>query len=102
MHEKVAQPGRRTPDPNQPNWEDECRSLGITPELVRQWKRRTQAETDIRHLLGKEDQRPGKKTSSEVNAQALKDLERICRTVLGGDEIVAEQMALALAERYKF
>jgi hypothetical protein len=49
MKELVAQPGRREPDPSKPNWEDECRLLGITPEVVRQWKSRTAAETDIRH-----------------------------------------------------
>jgi hypothetical protein len=32
----------------------------------------------------------------------LKDLERICRTVLKGDEVRSERMALSLAERYGF
>ena len=47
MHDKVPQPGRREPNPDQSTWEQECRSLGIEPEQVRQWKRRTQAYTDI-------------------------------------------------------
>ena len=58
MRDKVAQPGRRgEPNPNKPSWEDECRMLGISPEVVRQWRRRTQVNDDIRHLLGEEPYR---------------------------------------------
>ena len=102
MHDKVAQPGKRgEPDPNKPTWEEECRTLGITPELVRQWKRRTQTETDIRHLLGDKPNKPGKRVE-EKNAMAAKHLQQLCDLVLNGDEIHAEQFALGVAERYGF
>jgi hypothetical protein len=53
MHDKVAWPGRRIVDPAKPN----LRSiLGITPDLVRMCRMRTQANTDIRHLLGENPQ----------------------------------------------
>ena len=96
MHDKVAQPGRRgEPNSERPNWEDECRSLGLTPEIVRQWKRRTQADTDIRHLLGEEPKKPGKGATEDRNALAAKHLEQICRAVLNGDDILAEKLASA-------
>ena len=101
MKEKVAQPGRREPDPTKPNWEDECRSLGITPEMVRQWKTRTQVETDIRHLLGEEPSKSGRHTP-DPNARAMKHLADICKAVLTGDEMRAEQLAASFAERYGF
>ena len=102
MHDKVAQPGKRgEPDPKKPTWEEECRSLGITPELVRQWKHRTQTETDIRHLLGDKPNKPGE-PAKDNNAMAAKHLQQLCQLVLNGDEIRAEQFALAVAERYGF
>ena len=101
MHDKVAQPGRRQPNPDQPTWEQECRSLGITPEQVRQWKRRTQADTDIRHLLGEQPNIPGKHIEDR-NALAAKHLAQLCKFVLDGNDVPAEQLAAALAERYGF
>lgn len=101
MHDKVAQPGRREPNPGQPTWEQECRSLGITPEQVRRWKRRTQADTDIRHLIGEEPNPPGKRVEDR-NAQAAQHLAQLCKLVLDGDEEHAERLAAALAERYGF
>jgi hypothetical protein len=103
MHDMVAQPGRRTDrrESTDPTWEDECRSLGITPELVRQWKRRTQADTDIRHLLGEEPSRPGERGAAS-NAQAVQHLQAICTAVLRGDDLKAERLAAAFAERYGF
>ena len=105
MHDKVAQPGRRgEPNPRTPTWEEECRSLGITPELVRQWRRRIQAEFDIRHLLGEEPNKPGKRVEDK-NALAAKHLQQLCRLVLSdreGDDVRAEQLAAALAERYGY
>src|SRR5215831_18586765 len=80
MHDKVAQPGRRgEPNSERPNWEDECRSLGLTPEIVRQWKRRTQADTDIRHLLGGRAEEARQSATEDRNALAAKHLEQICR-----------------------
>jgi hypothetical protein len=102
MHDKVAQPGRRERNPNQPTWDDECRMLGITPEQVRQWKRRTQTDTDIRHLLGEMPNKPGKGKSEDRIALAAKHLEMICKSVLDGDEKRAEQLAMAFAERHGF
>jgi transposase-like protein len=102
LHDQVAQPGRRgEPDPNKPNWEQVCRLLGITPELVRQWKRRTQTDTDIRHLLGEEDNKPGTRVEDK-NALATKHLQQLCSLVLSGDDIQAERLATAIVERYGF
>ena len=102
MRDKVAQPGRREePDPNKPTWEQVCRILGITPAQVRMWKQRTQTDTDIRHLLGEQPNKPGKSTEA-TNAQAVKHLEALCKSVLEGDDRRAEQLAAAIAERYGF
>src|SRR6516164_5588062 len=101
MHDKVAQPGRREPNPAQPTWEQECRSLGITPEQVRQWKRRPQADTDIRHLIGEERNPPGKRVEDR-NARAAQHLAQLCKLVLDGDDEHAERLAAALAECYGF
>jgi hypothetical protein len=100
MHDKVAQPGRRIPDPSKPNWEDVCRMLGITPNLVKQWKYLTQTETDIRHLLG--EQPPQAKRTSANHTEALRHLQELVTAVLNGDEERAEVIASALAERYEF
>jgi hypothetical protein len=100
MKELVAQPGRREPDPNKPNWEDECRLLEITPEMVRQWKCRTAAETDIRHLLGEEPKK-GQPTAPS-DAQAKKYLEALTKAVLDGEDERAEKLANAFAEIYGF
>jgi hypothetical protein len=103
MHDLVAQPGRREFNPDQPNWEDECRLLGVTPEMVRQWKCRTAAETDIRHLLGEGDKPPGKKDSRTArNAQAVKHLYTLVTAVSDGDDKQVEKLAAAFAEYYGF
>jgi hypothetical protein len=99
MKEIVQQPGRREPDPNSPNWEDECRLLGITSDMVRQWKCRTAAETDIRHMLG---EAPKKGPAAPSNVQAKKHLEALARAVLDGQEERAERLANAFAEIYGF
>src|SRR5215475_15112552 len=97
MHDKVAQPGRRCePNPRTPTWEEECRSLGITPELVRQWRRRIQAEFDIRHLLGEEPNKGGGKRVEDKNALAAEHLQKLCKLVLSdreGDDERAQQLA---------
>ena len=101
MHDKVAQPGRRVADPNNPNWEDVCRMLGITPDIVRMWRMRTAANTDIRHLVGEQPPKP-KLSQEQQNREAVRHLARLCRVVLNGDEDEAEHMALRLAEQYGF
>jgi hypothetical protein len=101
MHDKVAQPGRRIPDPQKPNWEDVCRMLGITPNLVKQWKHLTQTDTDIRHLLGEQPPQP-KRSTAATQAEAVKHLQMLVTAVLNGDEERAEALAAALAERYEF
>jgi hypothetical protein len=104
MHDKVAQPGRRRdlaePDPKKPTWEDVCSMLGITPNLVRVWRCRTQANTDIRHLLGEEPPRPGAKqpdSASEIRHRAL----RLAKAVIRGEETEAAQLAWGIVERYE-
>jgi hypothetical protein len=54
MDALVAAPGRRFPTPGLPNWEDECHLLGLNPATIRQWKKRTGAEADMRAMLGEE------------------------------------------------
>jgi len=100
MRDIVAQPGRREIDPSKPNWDDECRILGITPEVVRQWKRRTAAEADIRKLIGEKPAKPGAKDVS--TAQALKHLRSLVEAVVEGDDVTAEKIALACVEIYGF
>ena len=105
MHDKVARPGQRIDrgerDPAQPNWSDVCRSLGISPDLVRVWRQRTQAHTDIRHLLGEQPPTP-RISPGQRNREAVRHLQVLVTTVLNGDEQQAEAVALALAERYGF
>src|SRR5215471_12622451 len=104
LHDKVAQPGRRRdlagPDPESPTWADVCGILGITPNLVRVWRSRTQANLDIRHLLGEPVPEPGKKVEDTVS-ELRASLRRICTAVVYSDkEEEAEQLAMALIERY--
>ena len=101
MHDKVAQPGRRVPDPDKPNWADVCRILGLTPDLIKKWKQRTQTETDIHHLLG-EDFRKSAKGKPDDPQALKKQLGLLCTAVLNGEEERAEQLAMALSERYGF
>jgi hypothetical protein len=101
MHDKVAQPGRRIPDPGRPNWEDVCRSLGISPNLVRVWRCRTQANTDIRHLLGEQPARSGEQPAAG-SGQLRRDLAELCKEVIYGEDVEAERMAMELVERYGF
>jgi hypothetical protein len=102
MHDKIAQPGRRVPDPDKPNWDDWCRSVGLSPTIVRMWRMRTAANTDIRHLLGEEPVQKAKFTQEQKNREAVKHLRLLCTEVLNGSEETAEQLALTLAERYGF
>jgi hypothetical protein len=81
--------------------EDVCRSLGITPNLVRVWRCRTQANTDIRHLLGEQPAKPGEKQADSAS-ETRRDLADLCQAVLYGPEERAEQMAMALVECYGF
>jgi hypothetical protein len=100
MHDLVAKPGQREPDPTKPNWEDECRLLGITPEQVRQWKSRTASETDIRHLLGERPKEPG--APPESISHIKRHLEDLARAVLDGNDDRAERLAAMAAEMYRF
>jgi hypothetical protein len=101
MHELTAQPGRREPIPDQPNCEEGYIMLGLTPELVRQWKRGTGAEQDLRILLG---EKPTKKVQSQAdrNAHAVKHLEELVRAVHDGDDDKAERLTAAFADYYGF
>jgi hypothetical protein len=103
MKDLVAQPGRREPDPSKPNWEDECRILGITPEVVRQWKKRTAAETDIRTIVGEKPKAQSAKDDAAARAaQAMKRLQALVEAVVEGDEARAEKLAYAYAQIYGF
>jgi hypothetical protein len=102
MRELTAAPGQRSDiEPDEPSWESECRLLGITAEQVRQWKHRTAAETDIRHLVG-EERALREKNIQPSNARALAHLARLTAAVLDGNEVEAEKLAAAYSEIYGF
>ena len=103
MRDLTAAPGRRKPNGNSiPDWTEESYSLGLNPDVVRQWKCRTAAEYDIRHLLGEEPSTP-KASDAARNAEAVKHLRRLVQAVLnGGDARETEKLAQALAERHGF
>jgi len=103
MRDLTAKPGRREPNSSHvPDWTEECYLLGINANVVRQWKRRTAAETDIRHLLGEEPNTPKRAGGGNANADAVKHLQRLVRAIVNGSEEEAERLALAIAERYGF
>jgi hypothetical protein len=98
MKSLVAQPGRRFVVAGQPCWEDECRSLGLTAEQVRQWKKRTASETDIRALLGEEKNPP--KQRAPALSQEYRRMVMLAQAVVNGDEAKAEKIAQAIVEEY--
>jgi hypothetical protein len=100
MKEKVAQPGRRFPTEGLPNWEEECKLLGIHPAAVRKWKERTQSEADLRMMLG-EQPRPPKERHAPPSRE-LHRLQQLVQAVLDGDEDAAEHLAQQFAEEYEF
>ena len=103
MRDLTAKPGRREPNASpMPDWTEECYLLGISANVVRQWKHRTAAETDIRHLLGEEPNTPKRTGGGNANADAVKHLQRLVRAIVNGSEEEAERLALAIAERYGF
>jgi len=103
MRDLTAKPGRREPGISPvPDWTEECSLLGISANVVRQWKHRTAAETDIRNLLGEEPTTPKRAGGGTGNADAVKHLQRLVRAILNSSEDDAERLALAIAERYGF
>ena len=106
LHDIAAQPGKREHDPDNPNWEGECELLGITPELFRQWKHRTQSETDMRILAGEQKKlHPKAKLEADTQAElatAKRFVEKLSRAVIEGKEEEAERVASAAAEHYGF
>jgi hypothetical protein len=101
MQKKVSQPGRRFPTSGMPDWQEECRLLGITAELVRKWKQRTASETDIRKMLGETEYQQHLKQKAPPSAELLQ-LQRLCEAVLAGEEKAAERIANRCAEVYGF
>ena len=94
----VAQPGRRFVVTGQPGWEDECRSLGLTAEQVRQWKKRTASDMSIRVLLGEEKDAPKKRAPALT--QEYRRMVMLAKAVVDGDEAKAEKIAQAIVEEY--
>jgi hypothetical protein len=97
MKSLVAQPGRRF-KAGEPDWEEECRLLGISAEQVRQWKHRTASEKDIRHLLGEEP--TPRHPASVAPTVEFHRLMMLTKAIIEGDEIKAEKLAHAFAEEY--
>jgi hypothetical protein len=101
LRELTAQPGRRIPDPNKPSFSDALYSLGLTPEVVRTWRRRTAADEAIQDILALGGKKPnGKAAQRAKQATAVKHLARLVETVLSGDESRAERLAMALNDLY--
>ena len=100
MRDLVAQPGRREPDPDKPSWQEECLRLGITPELVRQWKTRTASEQQIRRMLGEEPKVSARGAGREDVVKLKRHLEALAQAVLDGQEEKAEALAQAAADEY--
>jgi hypothetical protein len=100
MKALVAQPGRRFPREGVPTWEEECKKLGISADLVRKWKQRTGAEHDLRKLLG-EDEYTQRKHHETMTIDQRK-LQRLCEAVLNGEQVLAERLAAAYVEEYGF
>jgi hypothetical protein len=94
----VAQPGRRFLVAGQPGWEDECRSLGLTAEQVRQWKKRTASDMSIGVLLG-EEKNPPKRRAPAVT-QEYRRMVMLAKAVVDGEEAKAEKIAQAIVEEY--
>ena len=98
MKSLVAQPGRRFLVAGQPGWEDECRSLGLTAEQVRQWRKRTASDMSIGVLLGEEKNRPKKR--SPALTQEYRRMVMLAKAVVDGEEAKAEKIAQAIVEEY--
>jgi hypothetical protein len=101
LRELTAQPGRRVPDPSRPSFSDALYSLGLTPEVVRTWRRRTAADEAIQDILLPGGKKPnGKAAQRAKQTTAVKHLARLVETVLSGDESRAERLAMALNNLY--
>jgi hypothetical protein len=98
MKSLVAQPGRRFLVAGQPGWEDECRSLGLTAEQVRQWKKRTASDMSIGALLGEEKSQP--KKCAPAMTQEYRRMVMLAKAVVDGEEAKAEKIAQAIVEEY--
>jgi len=94
----VAQPGRRYLVAGQPGWEDECRSLGLTAEQVRQWRKRTASDMSLGVLLG-EEKNPPKKRAPALT-QEYRRMVMLAKAVVDGEEAKADKIAQAIVEEY--
>jgi hypothetical protein len=65
------------------------------------WRHRIQTDMDIRHLLWDKPNHKGKNAENS-HSVAAKHLELLSKAVLEGDDLRAEHLAAALAERYGF
>jgi len=99
MNSLVAKPGRRVAINGDPNWEDECRSLGYPPSLIRKWKyrRRTASETDVFSLFGEEKGEPKKRFSESQSKQYLRRLKNL---ILAGNTTDAKELARRIDEEF--
>src|SRR6202035_1571246 len=97
MRDIVAQRGRREIDPDRPSWAGECTRLGITPEVVRQWKFQTASEQDIRHLIEEEQRIPRRRKPPD---QTKRHLAALVQAIIDGDDKRAEQLAHRFQEMY--
>ena len=97
----TAQPGRRIPVPGVPAWQEECELLGITPEVVRQWRCRTQAEKDIRQMMGELPPRPHRSSPNQLEHYKQR-LKLVVNKILTDDELDTDdelyRMAAHIAE----
>jgi hypothetical protein len=84
MHKLVAQPGRSVHLDPAVNWQQECELLGITPEQVRQMRKRYKA---------------GPRKHSRT---AVEDLKELCILLVDGKTKEARNLAAEWGPRYGF
>jgi hypothetical protein len=105
LQQLTAQPGRRIPIPGVPSWREECELLGITAEVVRQWRSRTQSEKDMRMMLGEQVFKRPKHNPLDAKLTE-QQLYKLVTSILNDEEIDPEsqyyRIALAIAEDHEW
>jgi hypothetical protein len=99
MKRKTAKPGRRLSITGERGWQDECRLLGLSAELVRKWRQLSASETDILELLGEERERRKPGTKSQA-ALAMMLAVRIAKATIKHKDAEAANLAQEILERF--
>jgi hypothetical protein len=95
LRERYMQPGRRQPIPGKPTYYQVLHSLGLKPDTVRKWFKRTAAADDVLELLGsprrKRSARP--RQIGESDQILLAAADRMAAAVLSGNIAGATRLA---------